>query len=185
MFDRRLLAILAILGNLSLANCAARSGGSAGLSGNRETFQVLFRRDVVPARRVLQATQEVVWAVLPQVFADLGYPSGPSARAAERVYLTPPLKIRGRLYDRERNSAYLDCGRAPAGGEAADMYEITFAIMARLRPMDASRTLVEVFVDGTALERTTSADVVSCTSTGRLEAAVPQRLATRITSHSP
>jgi len=101
------------------------------------------------------------------------------------VYLTPPLNIQGRLYDRERNSAYLDCGRAPAGGDAADMYEITFAIMARVTGNDAGRTLVEVFVDGTAHERTTSADVVSCMSTGRLEAAFLQRLAARIPSHSP
>jgi hypothetical protein len=94
--------------------------------------------------------------------------------------MTPPLKVHERLYEEELNSVYLDCGRTSTGAPVADVYAITFAIRARLIPQPGDRTLVEVLVDGTALDRTQRSNPVSCTGTGRLETAILQRLEARV-----
>jgi hypothetical protein len=174
-------SLLALAG-LGLVACATNASSNAGTSRDRETFAVSFRSDAAPAKRVLPAPVQAVWAALPQVFADLGYPGGPSARPEERVYLTRSLTVRGRLYEGDLNSDYLDCGRTPAGPPAADTYEITFAILARLTPRATDSTLVEVLVDGRARDRTQSSNPVFCSGTGRLEAALLQRLEARTSS---
>jgi hypothetical protein len=173
---------LAVFGGLNVAGCATRPGGAAATTRDREAYAVWFRSDERSVRRVLPAPVEAVWAALPKVFADLGYPGGPSARAEERVYLTPPMKVRGLLYQGEANSLYLDCGRTPVGAPAADVFPITFAIMARLRRQDSGSTLVEVLVDGTARDPAQWSNPVFCTGTGRLETVLLQRLEARISA---
>src|SRR5438094_691077 len=112
--------------------------------------------------------------------------SGASAREAERVYLTPSLRIHGRLYRGELNSVYIDCGHAVGGGHAADSYEVTFAMLVRLTPQDGGRSLVEVVIDGTARDRTLNlSNPVFCTGTGRLETEFLQRLEARTRSQPP
>jgi len=178
--------LLIALGGVPLAACATGSGGAAKAPRRSETHTVWFREDVTPVRRVLTAPVETVWAALPQGFADLGFPSGASAREAERVYLTPSLRIHGRLYHGELNSVYIDCGHAVGGGRAADSYEVTFAMLVRLTPQDGGRSLVEVVIDGTARDRTLNlSNPVFCTGTGRLETEFLQRLEARTRSQPP
>ena len=62
---------------------------------------VWIRDDAQPLQRVVPAPLEAVWAAVPLAFRDLGYTAGPSTRAGERVYLTPYLAIRDRLYQGE------------------------------------------------------------------------------------
>lgn len=177
----RRLAIFAALGG---AACAAR-GATTGGTGEGDRFAAWYRRDAVPFRRVLQVPMETAWAVLPQVFEELGYPSGPHVYAEERVYVTPTLRINGRLYAGDLNSLYLDCGHTPEGEPAADVYSIAFAIMARLTPQDSVSTIAEVIVDGTARDRVERSGGVPCTGTGRLEAAILQRLEAGVRSATP
>lgn len=177
----RCLAIFVALGG---AGCAAR-GPTTGGSGEGDRFAAWYRRDAVPVRRVLRAPIETAWAVLPQVFVELGYPSGPHVYAEERVYVTPTLKINGRLYAGDLNSLYLDCGHTPEGEPAADVYSIAFAIMTRLTRQDAVSTIAEVIVDGTARDRVERSGGVPCTGTGKLEAAILQRLEAGIRSATP
>ena len=179
MPDRVSCALLLALGGLALAGCATGPSGRAATSQAGETFAVRFRADAPSARGVLPVPVQEVWATLPQAFADLGYPGGPSARADEQVYLTKPLTIQGQLYTGELNSDYLDCGHTTAGTLAADTYEITFAILARVSPHTPDTTLVEVLVDGTARARGLSTNRVFCSGTGRLEAELLQRIAKR------
>jgi hypothetical protein len=169
-----------VLGGLTAAACATKPGAAVGTSGSREIFPPSFRSDVVPVRRVLPESVETVWAALPKAFADLGYPGGPSTQAGERAYLTPSLKVRSRLYQGERNSVYLDCGRTRAGAPAADEYLISFAILARLRPHDGGGTQVEVLVDGSARDPAEKSNPVLCAGTGRLESALLRRLEAQI-----
>lgn len=172
--------VLVILGGLTVAGCATKTGGAAPMTRDREAFAVWFRSDEKPVRRVLPASVEAVWTALPKVFASLGYPGGPSARTEERVYVTPPMKVRGLLYQGERNSLYLDCGRTPAGAPTADVYPITFAILSRLRRQNHDSTVVEVLVDGTARDPAQNSNPVFCTGTGRLETVLLQRLESQI-----
>ena len=171
-------AFLAILCGLSIARCATRAGGVPGTSLAEGNFSSWFRHDLVPVRRVLPASLDSVWAALPEVFAHYGYPGGPSVLAEERVYLSPPLKVQRRLYTNARNSVYLDCGLTPAGVLAADVYVVSFSILAQLRPQD-SGTMAEIFIGGTARDPAQKSDPVYCTGTGRLETAFLQRLETQ------
>ena len=179
MRDRLSLVLVLVLCGAPLAGCATGSSGREASSRNGEVFAVRFRTGAPPAKRVLPAPVPVVWAAVPQAFADMGYPGGPSARPDEMVYLTRPLTIDGQLYNGERNSDYLDCGQTPVGTLAADTYEIKFAIVARVSALDADSTLVEVLVDGTARDRGRFTSPVNCSGTGRLEAALLQRLEKR------
>ena len=140
-----------------------------------KSFSVWVRRDAAPVRRVVAAPLETVWDVLPNAFRDLGYSGGRSAREGERIFLTPSLTIKGRLYEGELNSDYLDCGRTAAGQFAADVYEVRFAILARLVP-ERDSTSVEIVIDGTARDRTQSSNAVFCTGTGKIETALLQGL---------
>jgi hypothetical protein len=176
----RNVILLIALGGVPLAACASGSGGTANAPRSRMNT-VWFRRDVIPVRRSLSAPVGTIWAALPQSFAELGFPSSASAREGERIYLTPSLRIHGQLYKGELNSVYLDCGNAAGGGRAADSYEVTFAMLARLTPQDSGSTLVEVLVDGSARDRTLNlSNALSCTGTGRLEKEFLQRLEAHI-----
>ena len=182
----RNVILLIALGGVPLAACASGSGGAANAPQGSRTSTVWFRADVIPMRRVLSAPVGTIWAALPQSFAELGFPSSASAREGERIYLTPSLRIHGQLYKGERNSVYLDCGNAAGGGQAADSYEVTFAMLARLTPQDSSNTLVEVLVDGSARDRTLNlSNALSCTGTGRLEKEFLQRLEAHIGQKAP
>jgi len=177
--------LLIALGAVPLAACASGSGGTANAPRGSQMNTVWFRGDVIPVRRFLSAPVGTIWAALPQSFAELGFPSRASAREGERIYLTPSLRIHGQLYKGELNSVYLDCGNAAGGGHAADSYEVTFAMLARLTPQDSGSTLVEVLVDGTARDRTLNlSNALSCTGTGRLEKEFLQRLEAHIGLHS-
>jgi hypothetical protein len=176
--------LLAITASLSLSVGATRWSAAQEPKRRGETFAVWFRSDARPVQRVLAAPVDAVWAQLPRAFTDLSYAGGRSARNAERVYLTPSMTIRGRLYTGELNSVYIDCGRTPVGSAAADDYAVSFAILARLTPQDSSTTLVEIVVDGTAHDRTQSSSAVFCTGTGRLEAGLLQRLEERLRTAS-
>ena len=149
------------------------------------SFTVWFRSDAAVARRVIPASVEAVWAVLPQVFVGLGYPGGPSIRAGEREYMTPTLKIHDHLYEGDLNSLYLNCGHTSTGTPVADAYAITFAILARVTPQDSGRSLAEVMIDGTARDRAERSNPVSCTGTGRLETVILQRLEAGVRSAPP
>jgi hypothetical protein len=167
---RRHLVLVAL--TLSTGCASGGSGGrrAAGSApGDGESFVVRVREDAVAVTRDLPVSVEAAWAAVPGAFADLGYQGGPSATKGERLYLTPPLKIRGRLYPDASNATYIDCGRAGPGGPAADEYSVTFAVLARVVPGPDGGSTVRVTVDGVARERTGSSTAVHCRGTGRLE----------------
>lgn len=189
------VVVLVMLIGLSLSGCATGLSGREGTL-ERETFtvsvggadtpdgkafSVSFRDDAPPVERVLLAPVDTVWAELPGTFTDLGYMGGPSTRAGERLFVTPSMTIQGRLYDGEFNSEYFDCGRTSTGTPAADDYEVNFAILAGVTPVEGGSTRVKVLVGGRARSRTQSSNTVHCAGTGRLEAKVLQRLQQRVT----
>lgn len=183
MMRRFAALIIGMVFTVIASGCASKSGGAAtSQSTEREkgqTYVVWVRSDAIPVTRVVSAPLETVWSTLPQAFTDLGYSGGPAMHARERVFLTTSLTVRGRLYDGEMNSSYLDCGRTPASQLAADFYAINFAILARVTPQDGG-TRVDVVIDGTARDRGQSTNAVFCTGTGRIERALLDRLEARL-----
>lgn len=166
-----------------LCGCASGGGGSSGAEGRASadsTFSVDVRRDASGLVRDLPFPADRVWAVLPAAFADIGYQGGPSQAASGALYLTPPMRVRGRLYPDASNSAYLDCGRTGTGGAAANEYSISFAVLVRVHPRDAASSTLEILLDGEARERTTSTNAVPCRGTGRIEEMFAQAIERRL-----
>ena len=171
---------LVVLGALLCAACAGASrattagtapiaGDSARFAAGAEVSPTKVLREAGAVRRDFQLPSDRVWAVLPGAFADLGYQGRESTNGSERLYLTPALTIKGRLYPDSRNDAYLDCGRTPVGTAAANEYAVTFTVLVRVHARDGGASTLDVVVDGDARDRARSLNRVSCTGTGRLE----------------
>jgi hypothetical protein len=79
------------------------------------------------------------------------------------------MRVRRPLHQGERNSIYIDCGLTLTGSLAANEYEITFTIAARVSPGQLGGTAVGVLIDGTARNQGARTRPVFCTGTGRLE----------------
>jgi hypothetical protein len=166
---------------LVLAACS--SAGSmprdANDDGSRD-FTVRVRDEPRTFEAVIDLPVERVWAAVPLAFADLKYTAGPSKKRGERLYLTPHLTIRGRLYPHALNSAYIDCGYTGAGAPTSDSYSVTFAILMWVKENPRGGTKVEVLIDGSAILREASANAVPCQGTGRLERDLVHALKARL-----
>ena len=172
---------VSLLAVCALANCAPRATGE-GIDRER-MFTVWSRKDVSHFSGVLPTAVDSVWRIVPIAFQSLHFPGAPSVYPDDRVYLTPYLKIERRLYEGEPNSLYLNCGFTSVGEPAADVYRVTFAMIARLLPQSAGGTKVDIVVDGTAQNMVERQAPVRCTGTGKLEAAVFQMLQDSLRVH--
>jgi hypothetical protein len=172
---------LSVAAGLVLAACASAGGvtQAANDDGPRD-FTVRVRDEARTHEAVIDLPVERVWAAVPLAFADLKYTAGPSKRRGERLYLTPHLTIRGRLYPHALNSAYIDCGYTGAGTPASDSYSVTFAILMWVKENPRGGTKVEVLIDGSALQRETTSNAVPCQGTGRLERDLVHALKARL-----
>ena len=99
------------------------------------------------------------WQAIGPSFKDLHYAGSPSANANERLYTTPLLQLRGRLYDDEWNSAYFECGRTAAGLPAADSYELSFVVRVWVDSDTPSGSSVRILVNALGRDRTNPATI--------------------------
>lgn len=163
-----------------LVLCACASGGASAGGAGRKSFSVSYRPNDAKVTQHFEARDEETWAVLGPAFQDLGYKGRASADTNERLYMTPKLDLKGRLYDGEWNSAYFDCGRAPARLSAADYYELTFVVLVWVEADKPSGSVVRILVSGMGHDRANPTDVVQCGGTGRLEAKFIQAIQRRL-----
>ena len=162
-----LFSALAVTGLTVICGCAS-AGGSSQVRGEK-TFRVRYRPEEAKVTQHLEATAAETWSVLGAAFQDLGYKGGPSASAAEHLYMTPTLRVAGRLYEGEWNSAYLDCGRTPDGRPAAESYELYFAVLVWVDADKPSGSTVRILVDGWGNDRAHATVDIRCGGTGKLE----------------
>lgn len=163
---------------LVAAGCA-----SSGPGGRSFEAPLGFRSDIpneqrpeAPVHRTeVPHSRGQVAAQVREVYRYLGL-EAPSAGDAEPfTYLTPAMRITGRLYEGERNSEYIDCGSA-LQGERADLFEVEFALATRLREEEDGGTLVETRLEGRAWDRYVNEAPVFCAGTGKLESQIGQLL---------
>jgi hypothetical protein len=162
--------IVALAASL-LAACAG-SGSPRVSSGGLATpasFTVYYRENRSEAGDTVSLPVDRVWALLPTAYREIGFPAAASRDTADRTMFTPHLELLGAIYPRELTSAYIDCGRSPAGAQRADTYSMTFVILTRVRAADEGRTVIETLIDGRARDRVTSTNSVNCRGTGKLE----------------
>jgi hypothetical protein len=163
-----LLFILAATGTANGQNSPVRKK-------ELEAFTIRVRDDLNVPEFQLGQSPANVWKALPAVFEELGYPGSPSS-SNEYVFLTPYMNIRGRLYDGERNSKYLDCGNSPSGMPAADIYDVTFVIVTMVETHPEGGTRLRVLIDGNARDKVLNNNSVPCRGKGLLEGGIAQFL---------
>lgn len=165
-----------------LVACGASgpSGSSLGRLDSPELFSAFSRADVSAHRSEVAAPVDRVAAVLPGVYDYLGLPVDRVEDARPVLFATPDLRIRGQLYEGERNSDYIDCGETGPGGERADLYEVEFVVMTRLRDDGQGGTIVETLLNGAARRPGVTDDsAVRCRGTGKLELQIATLLRAR------
>lgn len=151
-----------ILLPLVLAACARAAAPTSDVS------ELQTRRHMSVTSERVAVSSSRIWKSLPDVFKELGFEGKPSG-TEEMTYVTPPLRINGRLYDGELNSLYIDCGKTPAGGLAADEYGVTFAVFVKVVPVVADASVIEARIDGVSRTRNESSGRNRCWGTGKLE----------------
>jgi hypothetical protein len=112
------------------------------------------------------ATRDQVWTALLAAADDLGMPLQ-SADSASGIVIYVVRTTGARVAGRPA-SAWVDCGRGPAGAPRADTYQVTLRVSAAMAPTK-SGTRVNATLVGFARERGMSGDGLPCTSTGELE----------------
>lgn len=134
-----------------------------------EAFQ-----DVGGTTHQLGVGPDQVWAVLPTVYQGLGIAVGtslPDARTIGNTKLVLNRTLAGKPL-----STFLSCGDGPTGTPLADSYRVNMALVTMLNPMPNGGTRVETRVGASATNRAVSGAPVSCTTTGRLEALIAERI---------
>ena len=108
-----------------------------------------------------------VWAVLPQIYEELGVPLAVHDSIGKRIGNS---SFRVRRVDGTRLSRYLRCGGSGATATPnADRYQVTMSLTTRLSDADEGGTAISTVVGATAKPRDVGGSVVNCASTGRLE----------------
>ncbi|HKW10676.1 MAG TPA: hypothetical protein VJO33_09870 [Gemmatimonadaceae bacterium] len=161
--------------------CATSSRPSSGIEVHEgKTYRVSDRADKPKVTQHFDTPADDTWRAVGLAFKDLNYAGAPSATGNERLYMTPMLRLEGRLYADEWNSAYFDCGRTPAGTLAADSYVLTFTVMVWVDTDEPSGSSVRILVNGLGRDRTNPSGVAQCSGTGRLEAAFLKAIQRRL-----
>lgn len=165
---------------LVVSACAGAGGGPSTdrSAGVLERFSGGQRVEGATHSVALGAPVAQVAEALPGVYRELGLPVQQVRDTPPITFTTSDLRIQGRLYEGERNSAYLDCGTSMSGPRA-DTYELQIAVATQLRAAEGGGTVAETFVDGRARDRYANTDPVPCHGTGRLEAQIAELLRQR------
>jgi len=108
-----------------------------------------------------------VWNTLFAAEEDIGFPleSADTTTGAITFRLqTSTPRVAGK-----HASLYLDCGRGPGGAPRVDTYQLTLRLTAQVVRVASDVTLVRTGLVGYARDRGTTADPISCSSTGAFE----------------
>ena len=184
MMDRvelcRFARTVATIGVAAAQACASVPSSSGAAMQKGETYRVDYRTGEPKVTHHFGTAVEETWHAVGAAFKDLNYAGGPSDNDSERLYLTPTLRLPGKLYEGEWNSVYFDCGRTSAGTLAADSYELTFAVLVWVDKDKPSGSSVRILVNGWGRDRTNPSAIAQCAGTGRLEAAFLQAIQRRL-----
>lgn len=113
------------------------------------------------------APVDQVWAVLPQIYEELGVPLAMHDAVGKRIGNS---SFRARRIGGKRLSQYLRCGGSgPTATPNADRYQVTMSLTTRLSDASEGGTAISTVVGATARPRDVGGSVVNCASTGRLE----------------
>jgi hypothetical protein len=160
----------------ALAACGARQGSVPGTTptlttvfvspaNDRRPTGIDLRHESTIGERAIEATVSEVWAVLPEIFAQLEIET---TTVDTDGAVMGNASYRARRVEGRRLSTYLDCGRT-MGREYADSYAVTLGVLVQLVPSPDGRTLVRTILDAYARDPSQSSGSVHCITWGSLE----------------
>lgn len=174
--------ILALSGATILAACASAGPQEGAVQRGTPTTTVVqtgegqYELTMTPETHTsshwVRAPREKVWTALPEVYADLGI--SPETIVSER-WLVGNRDVRVRRIGGERPARFLDCGTNPIGAPNANTATIHLDVTTRLQAIGDGTEVATTLV-GRARPRTGGSSEVQCTTTGRLEALIAERL---------
>ncbi len=123
------------------------------------------------------APVEHVWAVLPQVYEELGVQLAVHDSVSRRIGNTG---FRPRRLGDARLSQYLRCGTSITATPNADRYQVQVSLITRLSDSGDGGTTIATFLSATARPRDVGGSTVNCASTGRLEERVAEMVDERV-----
>lgn len=169
---RRVLSLSAIL----LSGCASTQGSSPPpmpdqtvripSSGGGTATTLAIAQSTSPSVKLVRASAERIWSVLPAVYDSLGIPVTDRDPAA-RTIGNSSFKVRRKL-GAVPLSRYLDCG-STQGAPSADSYEILLSVNTRVNSGSPESTTISITVDAMGRPVFLSAEYVHCGSKGGLE----------------
>lgn len=140
-------------------------------------YEVHVRNDNLAMSQAVDAPLDRVWAMLPEVFQELGITAGvldPETHAFGNQGVNVS-RVGG-----ERVEAYVRCGNEGAGPSAANRYRTRLSVVTSLQGA-GSRTVVSTLVGGTGTTMEgTSTERIGCVSNGRLEARIAALISQRL-----
>ncbi len=128
-------------------------------------------------REVIAAGGEEVWTALQVVYEELEIPLA-VVNLANGYMGNPdfsPRRIGG-----QRLSRFLDCGYGMTATPRADDYRVNMGVITRVNAAEGGGTSVVTELVANAEARDVSAAPVQCTSKGRLEATIVERVLEKI-----
>lgn len=135
--------------------------------------------DNVGSSTRVSASPEQVWAVLPEVYGEIGIEVGtsdPSSRLLGNQQITASRRFAG-----ESLTDLLRCGTTATGAPIASTYRIRMSLLTNLQPVSATETEVRTVVQATATNNAgVSTDPVACASTGALEERIAAAIQARL-----
>lgn len=148
---------------ISTVRIATASGSS------RPDFMV---QDIIAEESTIALSAATVWGVLGGVYEQLDIPVTTTDPATMTVGNAGYV---ARRIGGTRMNAFLDCGMNP-GGPLANQYEVTIAVMSRLKKVEEDRTELSTVVNGSAKPRATSGYPVACTTRQELEELIMKKV---------
>lgn len=133
-------------------------------------------QDASVRQETVAAPSARVWSLMPSVLQDLGVEV--RTRDANLAVIGnqefDAMKLEGR-----RPSRYFNCGTTPTGA-IADRYQVTAYLIVQLDDPADGGTTVTTVLDAFARQRGATANSLHCSSRGRLESLVLERLKERL-----
>jgi hypothetical protein len=126
---------------------------------------VEFLTEALQTRATLPATPAEVWAVLPEVYEELGIPVTESSSGMKTLG-NPGFRTRN--LGGERVSQFVDCGRSNSGA-LANLYDVTLTISTSVADAPEGGATVATTLDAWARPRMTNGNPVHCLSKTTLE----------------
>lgn len=139
--------------------------------GGYVSTQIATDREYV--KKTLPVALDLVWAVLPGVYQELGIPVVTSNPSTNEVG-NPGFEVA--RVGGSRMNKYLDCGTSRTG-PMANAYQVTLSVMTKLSELEGGQTELSSVVDGTAVNRTTAGYPVPCSSREELEELIVEKVA--------